>query len=83
MIYLDVCINFEHSFMGDLVISLTCPTGQSVVLHQQGGGGTNLGDPDQAGGAQFPGIGWDYCWSPAATNGTWADNSAQHKYYHK
>ena len=74
--FLDVCINFEHSFMGDLVISLTCPTGQNVVLHQQGGGGTNLGDPDQIGGAQFPGIGWDYCWSPTATNGTWVDNSA-------
>jgi len=72
---LDVCVNFEHSFMGDLVISLTCPTGQSVVLHQQGGGGTNLGDPDQLDGPQFPGVGWDYCWSPAATNGTWVDNS--------
>ena len=72
---LDVCIEFEHSFMGDLVISLYCPSGQSVILHQQGGGGTNLGDPDQQDGPQFPGSGWNYCWSPTATNGTWVDNS--------
>jgi len=71
---LDICINFEHTFMGDLVISLICPTGQSVVLHQQGGGGTDLGDPEFTTGVA--GVGWDYCWSPAATNGTWVDNSA-------
>ncbi len=27
-----VCINMEHSYTGDLDITLTCPTGQSVVL---------------------------------------------------
>jgi gliding motility-associated-like protein len=72
---LDICINFEHSFMGDLVISLYCPSGQSVILHQQNGGGTNLGDPDQADDPNLPGIGWNYCWSPQATNGTWEENS--------
>lgn len=73
--FLDVCINFEHSFMGDLVVSLYCPSGQSVILHQQNGGGTNLGDPDQADDPNLAGTGWDYCWSPTATNGTWEDNS--------
>lgn len=73
---LDLCINFEHSFMGDLVISLYCPSGQSVILHQQNGGGTNLGDPNQIDDPNLAGTGWDYCWSPTATNGTWADNAA-------
>jgi gliding motility-associated-like protein len=72
---LSVCIDFEHSFMGDLVISLYCPSGQSVIFHQQGGGGTNLGDPNQADDPNLAGIGWDYCWAPNATNGTWVQNA--------
>ena len=71
---LDLFINFEHSFMGDLTITFICPNGQSLAVHQQGGGGTNLGVPDQGDGTG-PGTGWDYFWSPLATNGTWADNA--------
>jgi gliding motility-associated-like protein len=71
----SLCIDFEHSFMGDLVVSINCPSGQSVILHQQGGGGTNLGDPNQADDPNLPGIGWNYCWAPTATNGTWVQNS--------
>lgn len=67
-------INFEHSFMGDLVINFICPNGQSISVHQQSGGGTYLGEPvdDESG---TPGVGYDYFWSPSASNGTWADNS--------
>jgi len=66
---------FEHSFMGDLVISITCPDGTQVVMHQQGGGGTYLGEPvNIAGPADPPGVGWYYGWSPTSTLGTWADN---------
>jgi gliding motility-associated-like protein len=69
---LSVCVSMEHSFMGDLVISLMCPNGQSMVFHQQGGGGTYLGGANDNDGVN-PVIGtcWDYCWSPTATNGTW------------
>lgn len=70
----DLFINFEHSFMGDLTITFICPNGQSMAVHQQGGGGTNLGVPDQGDGTG-PGVGWDYYWSPLATNGTWAENA--------
>ena len=70
----DFFINFEHSFMGDLTITFICPNGQSMAVHQQGGGGANLGVPDQMDGTG-PGTGWDYFWSPLATNGTWADNA--------
>jgi subtilisin-like proprotein convertase family protein len=67
-------VNMEHSYMGDLTITYTCPNGQSLAVHQQGGGGTQIGIPDQLDGTG-PGVGWDYSWSPTATNGTWADNA--------
>ncbi len=72
----DVCVNFEHSFMGDLVITLYCPSGQSVIMHQQGGGGTFLGVPvDDDSQPNAIGTCYQYCWSPTATNGTWVDNA--------
>jgi gliding motility-associated-like protein len=72
----SVCVSMEHSFMGDLVIYLTCPNGQSVTFHQQGGGGTFIGGAlDGETDPPTPGECWDYCWSPFATNGTWASNA--------
>ena len=69
-------INFEHSYMGDLTISFICPNGQSIAVHQQGGGGTYLGEPvDNEAQAEVPGVGYDYYWSPDATLGTWAEES--------
>ncbi|HRD52720.1 MAG TPA: PKD domain-containing protein [Flavobacteriales bacterium] len=73
-----VCVDMEHSFMGDLVISITCPSGQSTILHQQGGGGTYIGaanDLDNAANPS-PGTCWNYCWSPTATLGTFAQCAA-------
>ena len=73
---LSVCVDMEHSFIGDLVISLTCPTGQTVVFHQQGGGGTFLGEPiDDDNQPTAQGVCYNYCWSPIATNGTWVENA--------
>ncbi len=73
----SICVNMEHSFMGDLVISATCPSGQSIIFHQQGGGGTYLGVPvDVDGTPNVQGTCFNYCWSPSATNGTWQQNSA-------
>lgn len=71
---LSVCVSMEHSYMGDLTIQITCPTGQTTFFHQQGGAGTYIGVPvdDES---ETPGECWDYCWSPTATNGTWVDNS--------
>ena len=70
-----ICVDMEHSFMGDLVATITCPNGTSVVMHQQGGGGTNLGHPMQVDDSLQPGTGLVYCWSPQAVNGTWEDNA--------
>lgn len=73
----SVCVSMEHSFMGDLVATIYCPNGQSVITHQQGGGGTYIGDPIDVDDPLQPGNCWQYCWSPTATNGTWVDNSNQ------
>jgi subtilisin-like proprotein convertase family protein len=72
----NLFINFEHSYMGDLTITLICPSGQGVLVHQQGGVGTFLGVPvDNDALPDDPGIGFDYWWEPGATNGTWVDNA--------
>ncbi|MBL7950251.1 MAG: PKD domain-containing protein [Flavobacteriales bacterium] len=72
----SICVDMEHSFIGDLVISMTCPSGQSVTFHQQNGGGTFLGVPvDDDSQPDAQGVCWNYCWSPTATNGTWEDNA--------
>ncbi|MGV3637828.1 MAG: PKD domain-containing protein, partial [Flavobacteriales bacterium] len=73
---LTICANMEHSFMGDLVINIISPTGQAVTMHQQGGGGTFLGEPiDNDLDPDAQGTCYQYCWSPSATNGTWVDNA--------
>ncbi|MCB0769815.1 MAG: proprotein convertase P-domain-containing protein, partial [Flavobacteriales bacterium] len=73
----SLCVEMEHSYMGDLLISLTCPNGSTTVLHQQGGAGTYLGSPIDQDSNQSSAMGtcWSYCWSDTATIGTWADNS--------
>ena len=53
----DITTIINHSFLFDLVISIECPSGQSILLHQQmqdpnggtvGSNGTDLGVPDGA-----------------------------------
>ncbi|MCB0764840.1 MAG: PKD domain-containing protein, partial [Flavobacteriales bacterium] len=59
-----VCVDMEHSFMGDLVLQVICPNGSEVTLHQQGGGGTYVGgayDGDTS-AEPTPGECWHYCW---------------------
>jgi len=68
----SVCMNIEHSYLGDLDIWLVCPNGTEVGLVNSyvaghlpggfGGGGTYLGDANDNGNGT-PGIGWDYCFS--------------------
>lgn len=74
----SICVDMEHSFMGDLVLQVICPNGQTMILHQQGGSGTFLGSPYDGDSDEAPVQGecWHYCWSPGATNGTWVDNSS-------
>ncbi len=77
---LDICFEMEHSFIGDIVVILTCPNGQSMTLHQQGGGGLNLGEPNPATNMdEFPcndpattGVPYQYCFGPGQ-NQTWVE----------
>jgi subtilisin-like proprotein convertase family protein len=60
----NVCINMEHSYLGDLQMELICPNGQTAILksYAQGGLGTYLGCPldDPAVG---PGTARQYCFN--------------------
>ncbi len=76
---LSVCMNFEHSYCGDLALILICPNNQQTILKTYLGSGqvrgwAHLGIP--FGGDNHlnfdngclsidnpPGIGWNYCWS--------------------
>lgn len=69
----DICLEMEHSYVGDLVLTVACPNGQSVVLHQQGGGGTFLGDANDADGSSIvPGNCFQYCFGLSPEHGTFA-----------
>jgi gliding motility-associated-like protein len=74
---LGIVVNMEHSYMGDLGLSITCPNGTLVnlVTYPNGGGGTFLGEAIDNDPANDPGIGYTYTWDPDATNGTWGDNA--------
>ena len=62
--------NIEHSYIGDLSISMTCPNGSTTVLKEfPGGNGTWLGEACADPGV-IPGIGYTYEWKQ--TNNTYA-----------
>lgn len=65
---LNFCVNIEHSYIGDLDIYLTAPNGASVYFLQYTGDfiSDDLGVPDTSDNGD-PGTGWDYCFSPTAT----------------
>ncbi len=88
---LSICVNMEHSFIGDLEFTIICPNGQSVVLKEYISSGRGyLGEPyggdshgtydDGCDPADNPsGTGWNYCWSEIyPTIGTINDHSSEH-----
>ena len=79
--FFSLDINMEHSFLGDLGISLICPNGQTLLLHEftngGSGGGTFLGVPIDDDAILDPGTGEYYSWTPITpTYGTMTDESA-------
>lgn len=74
---LGICLNIEHSWLRDLEISIACPNGQSVILHdhpgREGANRTVLGVPETGDTPIIPGIGYDYCWVNDAPNPTWIE----------
>ncbi len=59
---LDICLNIEHSYSGDLDIKIISPSGQEAVLFEQAGGGTYFGGANNFDNLD-PGVGADYCFS--------------------
>lgn len=83
----SVCLNMEHSFLGDLSIVLRAPDGTEVILKQQPGGAVaNLGEPVATGPNDsnpmnvIPGIGYDYCFNNNPTFGTMAGEANNYTY---
>jgi len=66
---IEVCLDIEHSFVGDLDIILVCPSGQSVALIDFSPPGT---PGNSLGNSAFTGQGtpFTYCWSPTAILGS-------------
>jgi len=77
-----ICLNMEHSWMRDLEISLTCPNGQSVVLHDhfgKTGSEVFLGQPVDDDDVLAPGQGYEYCWAANASRPSWLDYANQNQ----
>lgn len=76
---MSICINMEHSYLGDLRLEIFCPNGQSVMLKDfYDGGGTMLGGAiDETynssccdTGCAPMGTGWTYCFSDQYLTGS-------------
>ncbi len=67
----NICLNMEHSYLGDLSLEIECPNGQTISLQNygSGGGSANLGTPwatgtvDGSSTTTTPGTGANYCFS--------------------
>ncbi|MEM6722308.1 MAG: PKD domain-containing protein, partial [Bacteroidota bacterium] len=66
---LEICLNIEHSYTGDLEIIITSPNGQQALLldYPNSGGNTFLGAPIDNDADLTEGVGADYCFSLAGT----------------
>ena len=67
----SICMNMEHSYLGDLDISITCPSGQSITLLDyvsgDNTGGEYLGTPvDVETTPTIAGTGANYCFTSTA-----------------
>ncbi|MEP0481281.1 MAG: PKD domain-containing protein, partial [Nonlabens sp.] len=66
----DIFLNMEHSYLGDLQVTVSAPNGTSVDLHASGGGSTFLGIPIDNDSDLTAGTGFDYVFTESATQ-TW------------
>lgn len=77
----NICLNMEHSYSGDLSMTITCPNGQStgLITYSSGTGSANLGTPwatstvDGSSSTTTPGVGANYCFSSTAST-AWASS---------
>ncbi|MES2588196.1 MAG: PKD domain-containing protein [Bacteroidota bacterium] len=79
----SLCMDMEHTYIGDLVISISCPNGQSVILHQQNSGSTYLGEPNEQDNVDCDdpttqGVPFSYCFTSDAIQ-TWSEYEEQNQ----
>jgi len=83
----NICLNMEHSYMGDLELRLIAPGGQNILLKSPyGGGSTDLGEPIATGPVDGsasstltdPGVGYDYCFNQSPMYGTMVSEANIH-----
>jgi len=68
----SIYFSIEHSYVGDILINIICPSGEVMsIFPEAGGSGTNLGIPDQADNG-VPGTGFVYSFTNSATQ-SWMD----------
>ncbi|WP_304139009.1 PKD domain-containing protein, partial [Mesonia mobilis] len=64
---LNIYLNIEHSYTGDLDITITAPNGNEVILFSAAGNGNHFGEPiDNGNDDGIPGVGYDYFFSESA-----------------
>ncbi len=66
----SIGIKIEHSNTANVRISLTCPTGKTVVLKDTGGVEKYFGEPITASGDYSEGVGYWYYWTNSPQYGT-------------
>jgi gliding motility-associated-like protein len=74
----SICLDMEHSYLGDLSATITCPSGLSTTLfnaYANFNTGTYLGEPNESDGP-IPGNGYNYCFAESASQTMWAAFSA-------
>lgn len=78
--FVSICMNMEHSYAGDLAISIICPNGQSTLLYPYPNSMGNhfIGEPVDNTGGDI-GTGYEYCFTPQA-NQTWQDANGLYTY---
>jgi gliding motility-associated-like protein len=71
---INISMNIEHSWLGDLEITLTAPNGAEVILHEFNTVNNEvfLGEPDPSDFDDQFGLGYDYTWSSQGVD-TWAE----------
>jgi len=65
----NVCLNMEHSYLGDLQLELICPNGQTMILKaysQSTNSSYYLGHPLDVDADLTAGTGETYCFTPGA-----------------
>lgn len=79
----QICLTMEHSYLGDLKITVESPSGQVLELKPQNGGGScDLGEPfasaavdGQNSNLTDPGVGYEYCFNANPVYGTMVQES--------